>query len=80
MNALIIFLIVSIMAILLIAIIFLKRNGWKKASPLTLLSLWFIFTGIVMGGSGSLIYGSIGLGVVISLIDIGLKLKKDNTI
>ncbi|MFA5019694.1 MAG: hypothetical protein WC533_01205 [Candidatus Pacearchaeota archaeon] len=79
MEASQIYILISIVVLLIIAILvfFVRKN--KKQKPLTLLAglaFGFIIAGIVFGESRLVSYSLIGIGVLIALIDIIKKSKK----
>jgi heme/copper-type cytochrome/quinol oxidase subunit 4 len=73
-----IFIIISIivLAIVVLLVIFLRRNKTeKKLSKLAGLSFAFIVAGIVFGEDRLIGYSLLGVGVILAMIDIFMKLK-----
>jgi hypothetical protein len=81
MEAIQIYILISILVLLIIAIImiFLSKNN-KKQKPLTPLAgiaFAFIIAGICFGDNRFIGYGLMGIGVLIAIIDIILKWMKN---
>lgn len=74
-----IFIILTILVLAIIAWLMIYTKKIKsgfKLSPLASISFIFIITGIVFGENQALGYSLIGLGVLLTIIDIVKKLKK----
>jgi chromate transport protein ChrA len=70
---------ISIIALLIIAalVFFVKKNKkQKRLSTLAGLSFAFIIAGIVFGDDRLIGYGLIGVGIILAVVDIIMKLKK----
>lgn len=79
MEASQIYILISIIILLIIAVLvlFVKKN--KKQKPLTPLAgiaFAFILAGIIFGDNRMIGYSLLGIGVLIAVIDIIIKLKK----
>lgn len=74
-----IYILIAIIILAIIAIVvFFTRKDKKQAKPslLTGLAFLFIFAGIFFGQSRSIGYSLMGVGGILAIIDIILKLKK----
>jgi len=74
-----IYILISIIALLIIAfvVIFIRKDKkGKKLTPLASLSLIFVLAGIIFGNSRLTGYSLIGIGVLLAIIDIFRKLRK----
>ncbi len=73
-----IYILVSILVLLVVGIIlfFFKKEGGRRMGPLGGLAFGFILAGIIFRESSLIGYGLIGVGVVLAVVDIVLKLKK----
>jgi amino acid transporter len=70
---------ISIIALLIIValVFFVKKNKkQKRLSTLTGLSFVFVIAGIVFGDDRLIGYGLIGVGIILAVVDIIMKLKK----
>ena len=69
---------IIILAIIVALVFFLKKNKREaKLTPLAALAFAFVFAGIIFIGEGRVVsYSLMGIGVIIAIIDIILKLKK----
>ena len=80
MHAPQIYIIISIILLaIIVALVFLvkKKKREPKLTILAILAFIFVFTGVLFVGEGRLVsYSLMGIGVVIAVIDIVLKLKK----
>lgn len=82
MNAQMIFLFITLLALLIIVGLILftrfrtKQEESLKLTPLAGLAFASILAGIFIGSERWFGYGLIGLGVVLSVIDIVIKLRK----
>jgi len=81
MDASQIYILIGIVVLLIIAvlIILIKKPSKKKVKPLTPLAglaFAFIILGILFGDSRLVGYSLMGIGVVLAIIDIIMKLKK----
>jgi hypothetical protein len=71
----------SIIVLIIIAIlmIFLKKKDKKRQlTPLSGLAFAFVISGIAFGSNRWVGYGLIGIGVVLAMIDILIKMKAQN--
>ena len=78
MNVLQIYIAISIviLAIIALLIFFVSKNKkGKKLTPLAGLAFGFILAGIIFGDDRLIGYSLIGVGVILSIIDIFKKLK-----
>ena len=78
MEAIQIYILISIIALLVIFILmfFVKKNKkQKRLTPLSGLAFVFVIFGIVFGDSRLTGYSLIGIGVLLALIDIFVKMK-----
>tara|TARA_Y100000310_G_scaffold337938_1_gene426275 strand:+ start:7197 stop:7436 length:240 start_codon:yes stop_codon:yes gene_type:complete len=73
-----IYIIIAIVALAFIALFFVRKNKKKeKLTALTILAFGFIFAGILFSDGSRLIpYSLMGIGVVLAVIDIIIKLRK----
>ena len=74
-----IYILISIIALLIIAVIFIfvrKNKKQKRLTPLSGLAFGAVIAGIVFGESRLIGYSLIGAGVLLSIIDVILKSKK----
>lgn len=80
MEATQIYIMISIIILaIIVALVFLvkKKKKEPKLTPLAALAFAFIFAGILFIGQGRVVsYSLMGIGVVIAVIDIIVKLKK----
>jgi len=68
-----IYILISIIALLIIAIVIFfvrKDKKGKRLTPLAGLSLAFVLAGVIFGESRVVGYGLIGVGVLLAVIDI----------
>ncbi len=78
MNASQIYIVMSVVALAVIALFaFLARRGKKdrKLTPLAGLAFGFILAGIIFSDNRLFSYSLIGVGVILAIIDIFKKLK-----
>ena len=78
MNASQIYIILSIIVLLVIALLvfFVNRSKKEKAlTPITVLAFGFILMGILYSSDGLLNYGLMGIGVILSIVDMFRKLR-----
>jgi len=69
---------IIILAIMAFFIIFRARKKKKeKLTPLAALAFVFVFAGIVFGETRAVGYSLMGIGVVLAVIDIIIKSKKN---
>lgn len=69
--------VMSLFLILIFLILFKKKNKKKnKLSPLAGLSMMFIIAGIVFGNYRIVGYSLLGIGIILALVDIFIKLRK----
>lgn len=74
-----IYILISIAALAIIALVifFLRKDKkGKRLTPLASLSLMFVLAGIIFSDNKLTGYGLIGVGLILALIDIILSLKK----
>jgi hypothetical protein len=74
-----IYVIVSIVVLALIAFLFFFVSGKKKENrltPLAGLAFGFILAGILFGSDQRVGYSLLGVGVLLAVIDIVMKLRK----
>ncbi len=74
-----IYIIIAIVVLAVIAaLVFIRNKGKKreKLTPLTSLAFIFIFSGVLFGDNRFLAYGLIGIGVILAVVDIIIKVKK----
>jgi len=74
-----IYILISIIALLIIAIVVFFVRGKKKGKKVSLLGglgLMFVLAGIIFGESRLVGYTLIGIGVLLAVIDIIIKSKK----
>jgi len=74
-----IYILISIIALLIVAIVLFFVRGKKRRKPISLLGglgLMFVLAGIIFGDGDAIGYGLIGFGVLLAVIDIVVKLKK----
>lgn len=79
MNPSQIYIVISIivLAIISLLVFFVNKNkNDKKLTPLTSLAFGFILAGIIFRASRLVSYSLMGMGVVLAIIDIILKLKR----
>jgi hypothetical protein len=79
MEASQIYILISIVALLIIAILlfFVKKNKKReKLTPLTGVAFGFILAGIIFGEDKLVGYSLMGIGVLLAIIDIIINLKK----
>lgn len=79
MEASQIYILISILALLIIAIVIFLVKKNKKQKPLTPLegfAFGFIIVGVVFGDSRLVGYSLIGIGILLAVIDIVIKSKK----
>ena len=72
MNTSYIYIALSILALVIVALIFfisVKSQKMKKLSPVTSLAFGFILAGIVFGDNRLIGYSLLGAGLILSLID-----------
>jgi hypothetical protein len=73
-----ILLVVAGLAIIILIMLFLsQKDGNKKLSFLAGLAFAFIIAGIIFGGNKLLGYGLIGTGIILSIVDIIIKSRKN---
>ena len=82
MEASQIYILISIIVLLIIAILFFfvkknKNNKQKTLTPLAGIAFGFILAGIIFGDSRLVGYSLIGIGVLLAVIDIIIKLRKN---
>ena len=71
MNTSHIYIIVSILALAIVALLFfISGKRQKKLTPLTSLAFGFIVAGIVFGDDRLIGYSLLGIGLILSLIDM----------
>jgi hypothetical protein len=73
MNASLPFILISIIAILIVAVLLFfvsKNRSENRLTPLAGLAFGFILAGILFGENRYLGYGLMGVGVIIAVIDI----------
>lgn len=78
MEASQIYILIAIVALLIIAILvfFIKKNKKEKTmTPLAGLAFAFIIAGIVFGDDRLIGYSLMGVGVLLAIIDMFIKLK-----
>jgi len=67
---------IVVLAIIAIFLVFLNKNKKKKKlSKLAGLSFAFILAGILFGDDRLIGYGLMGVGVILAIVDIVIKLK-----
>jgi 1,4-dihydroxy-2-naphthoate octaprenyltransferase len=78
MNASQIYILISIIALAIIAIVVIlgRKKEQKPFSKLATFAFVFIMAGIIFGDDRLIGYSLIGVGVVLAIIDIVKKLKK----
>ncbi|MFA6022699.1 MAG: hypothetical protein WC781_01275 [Candidatus Pacearchaeota archaeon] len=79
MEASQIYILILIIVLLIIAILvfFVRKNKKQKPlTPLAGLAFGFIIAGIVFGQSRLVCYSLMGIGVLLAIIDVIIKLKK----
>jgi len=72
------YILISILILLVIAILFFivrKNRRQQRLTPLAGIAFGFVVAGIVFGGSRIIGYSLIGIGVLLSIIDMVRKLK-----
>lgn len=68
---------IVVLAILAVLFFFLNKNKKdRKLTPLAGIAFGFILAGIIFGDDRRIGYSLMGIGVILSVIDIILKLKK----
>jgi hypothetical protein len=70
-----IYIAISILTLAIIALLLFKVKP-KKLSRLSSIAFVFILAGVVFGDSRLVGYSLMGIGVIISIVDMVLKLKK----
>ncbi|MGD8398741.1 MAG: hypothetical protein PVG11_07780 [Anaerolineae bacterium] len=78
MNLSVVYIAVSIVVLVIIAIVaFLlsRRGGDFKLTPLMGLSWGFVMAGIVFGDDRLIGYGLLGVGVVLAIVDVIRRLR-----
>ena len=70
--------IVVLAAIALLVIFLGKSKKENRLTPLAGLAFGFILAGIIFGDNRAIGYSLLGIGVIISVIDIFIKLKEDS--
>ena len=78
MNASQIYIILSITALVIVALLifFIARSKQeKKITPITILAFGFILTGILFGGDRVFNYSMMGIGVILAVVDMIRKLQ-----
>ena len=78
MNTSQIYIVISIVvlaAIALLVIFFGKSRKENRLTPLAGIAFGFILAGIIFGDSRLIGYSLLGIGVILSVIDIFIKLK-----
>ena len=81
MQASQIYILISIVVLLIISFIifFIRKNRKQKPrTPLTGLAFGFIIAGIIFGDNRLRGYSLIGIGILLTVIDIIIKLKSKN--
>lgn len=80
MEASQIYILIAIIALLIIGILFIfivkKKKKRNALTPLTGLAFAFIIAGIVFGDDRKVGYSLMGIGVLLAVIDMFIKLKK----
>jgi len=74
-----IYILIAIIVLLIIAILvfFIKKNKKQKPlTPLAGLAFGFVIAGIIFGESRLVGYSLMGIGVLLAIIDVIIKLKK----
>jgi EamA domain-containing membrane protein RarD len=73
------YILISILILLIIAvlfILFMRNKKQKTLSPLTGIAFAFIVAGIVFGDDRLIGYSLMGIGVLLAVIDMFMKLRK----
>jgi LPXTG-motif cell wall-anchored protein len=71
---------IAILSLLIIGIIFLfvrKNRKKKQITPLTAIAFGFVIAGIVFGDDRLTSYSLMGFGVLLAVVDIIIKIKKN---
>lgn len=80
MEASQIYILIAIVSLLLVAIFLFvmgKKKKKAKLTPLTGLAFGFIIAGIIFGDSRLVGYSLMGVGVLLAVIDMIIKLRKN---
>jgi hypothetical protein len=68
---------IIILAIIAVILFFVNKNKKdNKLTPLAGLAFGFVIAGIVFGDDRSVSYSLIGVGVILAIVDIIMRLKK----
>lgn len=68
----------SVLALIILVLVMLTQNSErKKLTPLAGIAFAFIIAGVIFGEKNLLGYGLFGTGIILSIIDIILKNRKD---
>lgn len=68
---------IIILAIIAVVVFFVRKNKkQKRLSKLAGFSFGFVIAGITFGDTRCLSYSLMGIGIILAVIDIFLKLKK----
>lgn len=75
-----IYIIMAIVFLLIVALLVFFINGRKrdaKISPLTGIAFAFIIAGMIFGEERLIGYSLLGIGIIIAIVDMLIKLRKD---